>query len=159
MGYKWPAIIGGWQILGGTLGGVYLLDALAGTGLPRGRQVVLAAAIAVACGASIFAGVQLLRARPAGVILSLAVQGLQTVGVAMDGAAAQFTLTPSAFLTVVWGARTSLEVGWRPRLMWLWGADAQVGGASIAINLLALGFFFILLFRGAGEPRQERSAA
>jgi hypothetical protein len=101
----------------------------------------------------------LLRSRPAGVVLSLAVQLVQTVGVAMDGAAAQFTLTPSAFLTVVWGARTSLEVGWRPRLIWLWGGDAQVGGASIAINLLALGFFFILLFRGAGNPRQERSAA
>ena len=97
---------------------------------------------------SIAAGIGLLRRRRSAILPSMCVQALQVVGVTAGSVVYQLTLGPFLDLTILWGYRVSLFLGYQPRLSLAVNTRA-VAPTGLAINLIACALLLLVL---ASEP-------
>ncbi len=144
-------MIGVWQIGGGVISAVTFLD---GVSAQRGSAALalLLAFVGVALG-SVLAGYGLYTGRAGAQIPSLIIQGLQLIGFNLGTSVFQLTLGPYVYLTLLWGARFSLDAGFMPTGILRW-AIAPPEPTGVAINLLACWCFWRLLWI---EPHQMRN--
>ena len=93
----WVRAIGFWQLIGGAITAVTVLDALRGVLSADGRAVTGAIALS-ACGLSVLASYALVKQNRAGLVPSILVWLLQLVAFSHGRIGFQLTLGPYAYL-------------------------------------------------------------
>lgn len=102
---------------------------------------------------SIIGGIGLARRSSSGILLSMCVQALQVVGFTTGNLIYQLALGPYLAVTILWGHRVSLLLGYQPRLT-LALNPLSAGPNGIAINLIACVLLGLVL---AADPVSARS--
>src|SRR5258706_42827 len=121
----WLKAIAVWQMTGGAIGGVYFLDAIPRLNASADlRTVVLAVAISV-CGLSLLSGWALLKQRRAARVPSLIIHAVQAVGFGTGVFTYRLVLGPYLFLYSLDGI--GVEAGFKPQLLFRWGAPQPLG--------------------------------
>jgi hypothetical protein len=139
----WLKAIALWQISGGVIGGVVLLDAIPRLQASPDLKWMFAAISIPTCLLSIVSGTALLKERRSARGPSIVVHSLQLLGVGSPAITYRVILGPYFYLYVT-GTTVGVNTGFAPQLHLHWGG-AMPFPSHVLVNLLSLTCLVLLI--------------
>lgn len=144
----WLILIGLWEIVFGAIATVdWIQLALHMRRDSLGLVLIVIGGLVFSL-VSIAAGIGLMRRRASAILPSACIQALQIIGVSSGSIVYELTMGPFLSLTILWGYRVSLFLGYQQRLSLLVTRRA-IAPTGIAINLIACLLLWLVL---ASDP-------